>query len=110
MRRSRSFRSSDEDWINQPEATSAEARQIADQAEKLIRIQKRIWGWNLGLIGLLLVVHLSIKFVNPGFPAAEYLAIEIGALEALSFSANRRLKKKVRKLKVEFTALIGDGS
>lgn len=75
---------------------------MADRAVRLFKTRKLIWKVNLALIGVLLVSHISLKFLIPGFPAAEYLATEIGLLEAAAVVITRGMTKKEEKLKREY--------
>jgi hypothetical protein len=77
---------------------------LANRALKLYKTRKLIWRANLALIGILVVTHVSLKFLVPGFPAAEYLATEIGVLEAATLVVTRRIVKKEERLKEEYFA------
>ncbi len=78
---------------------------MAEEAGRLARLRKTMGRVNLSLIGVLLVVHLVVKVVHPGFPAAEYLAIEIASLEGVASILARRLGKKEDGLGERFRAL-----
>lgn len=78
----------------------------ARRAQRLFGLRRRIWRINLTLVGILLVSHISLKFVLPGFPAAEYLATELGILEAGTFFLTRRIIRAEESLKREFSSEI----
>ncbi len=75
---------------------------FADRAVKLFETRKLIWKGNLTLVGVLVVTHVSLNFLIPAFPAAEYLAVEIGVLEAATMIITRRMMKKEEELKREY--------
>ena len=102
MRKAGFLRSPEPVWALQPTHASAEAALLAGRAVKLFEIRKLIWKVNLALILVLFVSHVSLKFLIPGFPAAEYLATEIGVLEAATFVITRRMIKKEEQLKKEY--------
>jgi len=77
---------------------------------KLFKVRTLIWRANLALVGILVVTHVALKSIVPGFAAAEYLATEIGVLEAATVIITRRVMKKEERLKKEYLALIGSDS
>lgn len=89
-------------WALDSGDVSSEAALLADRAVKLFETRKLIWKMNLTLVGILVVTHVSLKFLLPGFPAAEYLAVEIGVLEAATSAISRRMRKKEEELKREY--------
>ena len=102
MRKAGFLRAPSPTWALQGRDGSAEPAPLADRALKLFRTRKLIWKINLALVLILLVSHVALKFVLPGFPAAEYLATEIAALEAATLVITRRMVKKEERLKKEF--------
>lgn len=102
MRKAGFLRSPSPAWALEAKDVPAEARLLADRALRLFKIRKLIWKINLSLVAVLLVTHVSLKFLIPGFPAAEYLATEIGALEAAALIITHRMVKKEEKLKKEY--------
>jgi hypothetical protein len=110
MRKAGFLRSPSPVWAVQPRNVSEETAALAGRALKLFQTRKRIWKANLTLVGLLLVTHVSLKLIIPGFPAAEYLATEIGALEAATLIITRRMMKKEEQLKKDFFGRIESDS
>jgi len=89
-------------WALQAKDVPAEAVLLAKRAVKLFETRRLIWKVNLTLVGILVVTHVSLKFLVPGFAAAEYLATEIGLLEAATMVLTRRMVKKEQRLKEQF--------
>jgi len=110
MRKLRFLRSSSPAWALQPKDVPAEAVLLAERAVKLFETRRLIWKVNLTLIGILVVTHVSLKFLVPGFAAAEYLATEIGLLEVATVALTRRMVKKEERLKERFLELTGPDS
>jgi hypothetical protein len=102
MRKARFFRSPSPVWALDRKNVSSEAALFADRAVKLFETRKLIWKGNLTLVGFLVVTHVSLNFLIPEFPAAEYLAVEIGVLEAATLIITRRMMKKEEELKREY--------
>jgi len=102
MRRAGVGRSPSPAWALQPENVSEESAALAGRALRLFKFRKLIWKVNLALVGILLVTHVSLKLTIPGFPAAEYLATEIGVLEAATLIVTRRMMRKEEQLKKDF--------
>ena len=102
MRKAGFLRSPSPVWALHSRDVSPEAALLADRAVKLWETRKLIWKVNLTLVGVLVVTHVSLKFLSPGFPAAEYLAAEIGVLEAATLVITRRMTKKEEELKREY--------
>ena len=90
-------------WALHSKDVSSEAALLADRAVKLFETRKVIWKVNLTLVGVLVVSHVSLNFLVPGFPAAEYLAGEIGVLEATTLVITRRMIRKEEELKREYS-------
>lgn len=78
---------------------------MAERAVKLLQTRTLIWRVNLTLVGVLVLAHVSLKFLVPEFPAAEYLAVEIGGLEGAASIITRRITKKEAELKREYIEL-----
>jgi len=102
MRKSGFLRAPSLAWALEAGDVPAEAGVLAEQAVKLLETRRLIWKVNLTLVGILVVSHVALKFLVPGFAAAEYLATEIGVLEAVTVVVTRRIAKKERRLKEEF--------
>lgn len=102
MRKPRFLGSSSPHWALHSSDVSSEAALLADRAVKLLETRKLIWKVNLTLVGVLVVAHVSLKFLVPGFPAAEYLATEIAVFEAATLVITRRMTKKEEELKREY--------
>jgi len=77
---------------------------------KLFKVRTLIWRANLTLVGMLVVTHVALKLIVPGFAAAEYLATEIAVLEAATLIITRRVMKNEERLKKEYLGLIGSDS
>ena len=90
-------------WALQLEDAPAEAVLLAERAVKLFETRRLIWRVNLTLIGILVLSHVSLKFLIPGFPAAEYLATEITLLEGATVVLTRRMVKEEEQLKEQFS-------
>ena len=90
-------------WAVQTEAAPAEKAQLAERAVRLFKIRKGIWRLNLALVGVLVVSHVAMKFVIPGFQAAEYLATELAVLEAATVVVTRRMVRREEALEREFS-------
>jgi len=73
MKRAGLLRRPSAGWAVPSVDVSPEAALIADRAEKLLETRRLIWKVNLTLVVVLLVSHVSLKFLIPGFSAAEYL-------------------------------------
>ncbi len=99
MRRGGFLRSPGPVWAPDSRDVSSEATLLADRAVKLFETRKLIWKVNLTLVGVLIIAHVSMKLLVPGFPAAEYLATEIGVLETAALVITRRMTKKEEELK-----------
>jgi hypothetical protein len=102
MKRAGFLRSPGPDWALDSRDVSSEAALLAERAVKLFETRKLIWKVNLTLIGVLIATHVSWRFLVPGFPAAWYLGIEIGVLEAVSTVVTRRMTKKEAALKRQY--------
>lgn len=98
MRKAGFLRSPRPAWALQVQGGSEQARGMAARAVKLFEIRRLIWKIDLALVVALVTVHLTVKFLAPGFPAAEYLATEIGVLEAATLLITRRIMKKEKDL------------
>jgi hypothetical protein len=107
MRKAGFLRSPSPVWAVQSKGLPGEAGLLAHRALKLFKTRKLIWRANLTLVGVLVVTHVSLKFIVPGFPAAEYLATELGVLEAATLIITRRLMKKEERLKNEYLERTG---
>lgn len=90
-------------WTVPSRDVSSEAAPIADRAAKLLETRKLIWKVDLTLVAVLVVTHVSLKFLVPEFPAAGYLGTEIGVLEAATVVITRRMKKKEKELEREYS-------
>lgn len=102
MRKSGFLRTPSPAWALQPGDVPPGAALLAERAVKLFETRRLIWRVNLGLIGILVVSHVSLKFLIPGFAAAEYLATEIGLLEAVTVVVTRRMAKEEERLRERF--------
>jgi hypothetical protein len=102
MRVAEFLRSPGPAWALGSKDVSSEAARLADRAVKLFQRRKLIWKINLTLVGVLVVTHVCAKFLFQGFPAAEYLATEIGVLQAANLVITRRMAKKEEALKAEY--------
>ena len=102
MRRSEILRGPGPAWALHQEDVPAEAVLLAKRAVKLFETRRLIWRVNLTLTGILVVSHVSLKWLIPGFAAAQYLGIEIGVLEAVTVVFTRRMVKKEEALKERF--------
>jgi len=102
MRKAGFLRSPSPVWALERKNVSSEAVLLADRAVKLFEIRKLILKGNLTLVGVLVVSHVSLNFLIPEFPAAEYLAVEIGILEAATLIITRRMMKKEEELKRKY--------
>ena len=89
-------------WALQLDDVPAEAVPLAERAVKLFETRRLIWKVNLTLIGILVLSHVSLKFLIPGFAAAEYLATEITLLEGATVVLTRRMVKEEERLKERF--------
>jgi hypothetical protein len=110
MRRDGFLRSPSPIWALDSRDVSSEAAELADRAMKLFQTRKLIWKVNLTLVGVLVVSHVSLKFLVPESPGAEYLAIEFGVLEAATLTVTRRMTKKEEELKREYLERTGSDS
>jgi len=110
MRKAGFLRSPGPFWTLDSKDVSSEDALLAARAAKLFETRKLIWKVNLTLVGVLVVSHLTLKFFVPAFSAAEYLATEIGVLEAATLLVTRRMTKKEEELKREYSVRTGSGS
>lgn len=110
MRRPGFLRSPRPVWALHPTEVSSEARLLTDRAVKLYKTRRRIWKISLALVGVLVVSHVSLKFLLSGFPAAEYLAVEIGAIEAATVLITRKMLKGEEELKRRYFERTGSES
>ena len=90
-------------WAAHTETAPPEKVQLAERALQLFKTRKLIWRVNLTLVGVLVVSHVALKFLIPGFSAAEYLATEIAVLEAATLVVTRRMVRKEEALEREFS-------
>jgi hypothetical protein len=110
MRKARHAGSPSPAWAVQSKGLPGGAGQLADRAMKLYRTRTLIWRGNLTLVGILIVAHVAVKLIVPGFAAAEYLTTEIGLLEAATLIITRRMRKREERLKNEYLGLVGEDS
>lgn len=111
MRKGGFLRSPSPVWALQANGGPEEARAMAERAIKLFEIRRLIWKMDLALVVALVAAHVSVKFLAPGFPAAEYLATEIGVLEAVTLLITRRIMKREKGLEAAyFQRMEVDGS
>jgi len=110
MRKARFLRSPSPVWAVESKDLPGEAGRLGDRAMKLFKARTLIWRANLTVVGILVVTHVALKLTVPGFAAAEYLATEIGVLEAATLIITRRMMKKEERLKKEYLGLIGSDS
>jgi hypothetical protein len=102
MRKSGFLRAPNPASTLRPDDVPAGCAKLAEQAAKLFETRRLVWKVNLTLMGILVVSHLSLKLLVPGFAAAQYLGIEIGLLEGATMAFTRRMAKKEERLRAQF--------